>query len=53
MVNKHKQKNGKPLNYYEKSNKEQIALIERKLQKFVKNKKRRKMEKELKHFQEI
>ena len=45
MVNKHKQKKRKPLTNYGKSNKELNALIERKFQKFVKNKKRRKTEK--------
>ena len=37
---------------YGKSNKELNALIEKKFKKFVKNKKRRKTEKELWHFQE-
>ena len=37
---------------YGKNNKELNALIEKKIQKFVKNKKRRKTEKELQHFQE-
>ena len=36
-----------------RSNKELNALIEKKIQKFVKNKKRRKTGKELQHFQEI
>ena len=36
-----------------KSNKELNALIEKKFQKFVKNKKRKKTEKELQHFQEM
>ena len=38
---------------YRKSNEELNALIDKKFQKFVKNKKRRKTEKELQHFQEI
>ena len=38
---------------YGKSNKELNALVEKKFQKFVKNKKRRKTEKELQHFQEM
>ena len=52
MVNMHKQK--KKINFmnYGKSNKELNALIERKFQKNVKNKKR-KTEKELQHFQEM
>ena len=36
-----------------KSKKQLNALIEKKFQKFVKNKKRRKTEKELQHFQEM
>ena len=36
---------------YRKSNKELYILIEKKFQKFLKNKKRRKTEKELQHFQ--
>ena len=36
---------------YGKSNKEINALIEKKFQKFVQNKKRRKIEKELQHLQ--
>ena len=42
MANKHKQKKKKPFKNYGKSNKELNALIEKKVQKFVKNKKRRK-----------
>ena len=38
---------------YKKSNKGLNALIEKKIQKFVKNKKRRKTEKELEQFQEM
>ena len=49
MVNKHKQKKKKIRNY-RKSNKEFNALIEKKFQKLVKNKK---TEKELQHFQEM
>ena len=39
MVNKHKQKKKKPFKYYEKSNKELNALIERKFQKLQKTRK--------------
>ena len=53
MVVKHKQKKKKPFKNYEKSNKKLNAVIERKFQKFVKNKKRRKTEKGLQHFQEM
>ena len=53
MVNKHKQKKKKPFKNYGMSNKELNALIERKFQKFVNNKKSRKMEKELQHIQEM
>ena len=53
MVNKHKQKKKKSIENYGKSNKELNALIKKKCQKFVKNKKRMKIEKELQHFQEI
>ena len=53
MVKKQKQKKKKPLKSYGKSNKELNAKIESKFQKFVKNKKRRKTDKELQHFQEI
>ena len=42
MVDKHKQKKKKPFKSYGKSNKDLNALIEKKFQKFVKNKKRRK-----------
>ena len=52
MINKHKQKTKKIRNY-EKINKEFNALIEKKFQKFVQNKKRRRTEKELQHFQEM
>ena len=53
MVNKHKQKKKKKFRNYGKSNKEVNALIEKKFVKFVKNKKRRRTEKELQHFQEM
>ena len=45
------QKKKKHFINYGKSNKELNALIKKKFQKFVKNKKRRKTEKELQHFQ--
>ena len=50
MVNKHKQKKKNFFRKYGMSNKELIALIEKKFQKFAKKKKRRKTEKELQHF---
>ena len=50
MVKKQKQKKKKPFKSYGKSNKELNALIKKKNQKFVNNKKRRKTEKELQHF---
>ena len=50
MVSKHKQKKKKTFKNYGKSTKELNALIEKKFQKFVKNKKRRKTEKELQYF---
>ena len=53
MVSKHKQKKKKNFTNYGKSNKELNAVIEKKFQKFVKNEKRRKTEKEFQHFQEI
>ena len=53
MVSKHKEKKRKPFKNYGKSNKELYALIEKNFQKLVKNKKRRKTEKELQHFQEM
>ena len=53
MVNKQKQKKKKNIKNYGKSNKELNALIEKKFQKFVETKKRRKTEKELQHFQEM
>ena len=53
MVSKHKQKKRQPFKNYGKSNRELNALIEKKFQKFVKNKKRRKTEKELQHFEKI
>ena len=51
MVVKHKQRKKKNFMNYGKSKKELNALILRKFQKFVENKKRRKTEKELQHFQ--
>ena len=42
-----------PFKNYGKSNKYLNAVIEKKFQKFVKNKKRRKTEMELQHFQEM
>ena len=53
MVNKHKQKKKKIFKNYGKSNKELNALIEKIFQKFVKNKKRRKTEKNFQHFHEM
>ena len=53
MVNKHKQKKNKNFRTYLKSNKELNALIQKKFQKFVKNKKRSKTYKELQHFQKM
>ena len=53
MVNKLKKRKEKNFKLYRKSNKEFNALIEKKFQKFVKNKKRRKTEEELQHFQEM
>ena len=53
MVSKQKQGKRKPFIYYGKSNKELNALIEKKFQKFVKNQKRWKTEKELQYFQEM
>ena len=53
MVKKHKQKKKKPFKSYGKNNKELKAPIEKKIQKFVKNKKRRKTQKELQYFQDI
>ena len=53
MVNKHKQKKKNPFKSYGKSNEELNALIEKKFQKFVKNKKRGKTEKALLYFQEM
>ena len=51
MVVKHKQREKKKLfKSYGKSNKELNAQIEKKFQKFVKNKKRRKIEKEKQYF---
>ena len=51
MINRHKQK--KKIKTYRKSNKELNAPIEKKVLKCVKNKIRRKTEKELQHFQEM
>ena len=53
MVNKQKQKNQKNFRNYGRINKELNALIEKKIQKFDKNNKRRETEKELQHFQEM
>ena len=53
MVKNLKQRKKKPFKNYAKSNKEVNALIEKKIQIFVKNKKRRKTEKEVQHFQEM
>ena len=53
MVVKHKNRKKKNFKNYGKSNKELNAIIKKKFLKFVKNKKRRKMEKELQHFQEM
>ena len=47
MVNNHKQKKKNNFRSYGEKNKERNALIEKKFQKFVKNKKKRKTEKEL------
>ena len=47
--NKHNQRT-KKLKSYKNSNKELNVLIKNKFKKFVKNKKRRKIEKELQHF---
>ena len=49
MGNKHKQS----FKTYGKNYKELHALIEKKFRMFVKNKKRRKTETELQHFQEM
>ena len=53
MVNKNRQKKKKNFRNYGKSNKKLNVPIEKKYQKFVKNKKRRKSEKEPQHFQEL
>ena len=53
MVSKHKQKKKKNFRNYGRNNKELNALIEKKFLKFVKNKKRRKTEKKVEHFQEM
>ena len=53
MVNKHKDIKKKKISNYGKKNKELNAVIEKNFQKIVKNKKRRKTEKALQHFQEI
>ena len=53
MVKKHKQRKKKPFKNYAKNNKELNALIVKKFQKSVKNKKLRKTEKEPQHFQEM
>ena len=51
MLNKQKQ--GGKFKSYGNSNKELNTLIEKKFQKFVENKKKKKIEKELQHFQKI
>ena len=53
MVNEHKQKKGEEKQELMKEHNKLNAIIGKKFQKFVKNKKRRKTEKELQHFQEI
>ena len=53
MVDKHKQKKKKSFRNYGNNNKRLNALIEKKFPKFVKNKKRRKIEKDIQHFQEM
>ena len=53
MVNKHKKKKKKPFKNYRKSNKKLNALIQKKFQKFVKDTKKRKTEKELPHCLEM
>ena len=53
MVKKQKQKKKRPFKSYGKNNKKLNALIEKKFQKFVKNKRRSKTENELQHFQEM
>ena len=55
MVSKHEHKQKKKKNFGNlgKSNKELNAQIEKKSEKFVKNKKRRKIEKELQHCQKM
>ena len=50
MVNMHKQKKKKCFKTYRKRNKELNAIIEKKFQKFVKNKNKQKIEKDLQHF---
>ena len=50
MVKKQKQRKKINFKNYGKSNKELNGQIEKKFQKFVENKKRRKTEKELHHF---
>ena len=53
MINKYKQRKWRNYNFYGKRYKEHSALIEKKFEKIVKNKKKRKTEKELQHFWEI
>ena len=53
MVNKHKHRKKRNFKTYGKSNKDINALIEKKFQKFVKNKARMKSKKEVQHFQEM
>ena len=52
MNRKHRQKKKKYVKSYGQNKKELSILIEKKFQKFVKNKKRMKTEKELQYFQE-
>ena len=53
MVSKPKQIIKRNFKSYRKRNKEVNTLIEKKFQKFVKKKKRRKAERELQHFQKL
>ena len=50
MVSKYKQKKKKNFRNYGKSDKELNALIEKKFQMYVKNKKRRETDKKVQHF---
>ena len=51
IVKRHKQREMKNFKSEGKSNKDLNALFDKKFPKFAKNKKRRKTEKELQHFQ--